>query len=107
MLLYLAGEKKLDKLDHVAVQVADIDRGVNWYLETFNCEVEYKDETWALLNFDNVRLALVKPEQHPGHFAVERNDAGQFGQLTRHRDGTETVYINDPWENIIEILKAN
>lgn len=97
----------LDKLDHVAVQISDINKGVDWYMETFDCELLYKDETWALLNFANIRLALVKPEQHPNHFAVERSDASEFGQLTRHRDGTETVYINDPWENIIEILKAN
>jgi hypothetical protein len=60
-----------------------------------------------LITFENIRLALVKPGEHPNHFAVERSDARDFGQLTRHRDGTETVYINDPWENVIEILKAN
>ena len=97
----------MDKLDHVAVQVPDIEKGVDWYIETFDCELLYKDETWALLNFENIRLALVKSEQHPNHFAIERSDARDFGQLTKHRDGTETVYINDPWENFIEILKAN
>ncbi len=97
----------MDKLDHVAVQVQDIESGVKWYTETFDCEVVYTDKTWALLNFENIRLALVKPDQHPNHFAVERSDARAFGELTKHRDGTKTVYINDPWENIIEILKAD
>ena len=97
----------MDKLDHVAVQVPDIGKGVDWYMETFDCELLYKDETWALITFENIRLALVKPGEHPSHFAVERSDARDFGQLTRHRDGTETDYINDPWENVIEILKAN
>ena len=97
----------MDKLDHIAVQISDISKGVDWYMKTFDCELLYKDETWALLSFANIKLALVKSEQHPKHFAVERSDAKDFGELTRHRDGTETVYINDPWENSIEILKAN
>ena len=57
--------------------------------------------------FENVKLALVLPEQHPAHFAVERDDADSFGKLKLHRDETQSVYIEDPWTNNVEILQIN
>jgi extradiol dioxygenase family protein len=94
---------KLDTLDHVAVAVSDIGTAVDWYQKTFRCEVSYQDNTWALLDFENVKLALVMPDQHPPHIAVLRNDAESFGELTIHRDGTRSCYIKDPYGNAVEI----
>ncbi len=98
--------RQLDQMHHVAVQVDDVPRAAAWYGERFACEIEYQDETWALLCFANVRLALVLPGQHPAHFAVCRSDAEAFGELSRHRDGTRSVYTVDPWGNPIEILDS-
>ena len=93
-----------DTLDHVAIRVDDVARAVAWYRETFSVDVTYQDETWALLSFANIRLALVVPDQHPPHLAVVRPDAEAFGPLKTHRDGTASVYIKDSENNVLEIM---
>ena len=95
----------LDNIHHLAIQVEDIARAVDWYKEEFDLEVSYQDETWAMLEFANISLALVLPGQHPPHFALEKSDAGLYGPLTRHRDGTASVYIADPFNNAIELIQ--
>ncbi|WP_447970896.1 VOC family protein [Nitrospira sp. M1] len=97
---------RLDTIHHIAVVVPKIDEGVAWYTKQFHCTIEYVDDTWALLNFANTKLALVLPDQHPGHFAVTRQDAEIFGTLTEHRDGLKSIYIQDLAGNPLEILKA-
>lgn len=97
---------RLDSLHHVAIQVDDIVRAVDWYLARFNTRVDYQDESWALLGFENISLALVRPDQHPAHIAVTHRQAETFGRLTRHRDGTESVYIQDSEGNSVEIMKV-
>ncbi|WP_454062898.1 VOC family protein [Candidatus Nitrospira salsa] len=102
-----ASPNPLDAIHHIAVVVPEIGKGVAWYTDNFHCTVEYVDETWALLNFSNTKLALVLPDQHPAHFAVTRHDAEKFGTLTVHRDGLESIYIEDLAGNPLEILKDN
>ena len=94
----------LDTLDHVAIQVGDVARAVAWYRENFRARVGYQDETWALLEFANVRLALVVPGQHPPHLAFVKADAERFGPLKTHRDGTASVYVPDSEGNTLEIM---
>jgi catechol 2,3-dioxygenase-like lactoylglutathione lyase family enzyme len=95
----------LDRIHHVAIPVTDIAKAVEWYTARFNCRVNYVDETWALLEFDNAKLALVLPNEHPSHFALSRPDASTFGKLVAHRDGLHSVYIHDAFGNSIEILQ--
>ena len=97
----------MDRLHHVAIGVPDIDKAIDWYRDQFDTEIVYVDESWALLKFDNIALALVLPEQHPPHVAVECENAEIYGTLTPHRDGTASVYIRDPWGNAVEIMKIN
>lgn len=98
-------QHSLDKIDHVAVQVSDIGHAVDWYKKTFKCSIEYQDDTWAMLNFSNVKVALVISSQHPPHIGITRDDASQFGKLKTHRDGTQSCYVSDPFKNILEVLK--
>ncbi|MGB5279170.1 MAG: VOC family protein [Gammaproteobacteria bacterium] len=98
-------ETQLDSLHHVAIQTKDIARALKWYSENFNSELVYQDDTWALLRFQNIYLALVVPGQHPPHIAIEHEAAATYGTLTRHRDGTESIYINDSEGNTIELMK--
>ena len=42
---------------------------------------------------------------HPPHIAFEKNNAEDYGTLVPHRDGTSSVYIKDPSDNAVEILK--
>ncbi|MCA9470727.1 MAG: VOC family protein [Nitrospirales bacterium] len=95
----------LDTIHHIAVVVSDIEEGVSWYTKHFHCIIEYIDETWALLQFANTKLALVLPHQHPAHFAIVREDAEKFGTLTTHRDGLKSIYMKDIAGNPLEILK--
>ncbi len=94
----------LDTIDHIAVAVNDVAEAVKWYQETFKCEVEYQDKTWAFLCFNNIKLALVVPNQHPSHIAFVSDRAESFGKLKKHRDGTSSVYIKDPAGNSVEIM---
>ena len=95
-----------DQLHHVAIQVEDIARAVYWYQEKFQVEVIYQDDSWAMLRFKNIDLALVMPGQHPPHIAIESQTAEQFGELALHRDGTRSIYINDPEGNVLEVMQA-
>ena len=95
----------MDKIHHVAIQVNDINVAVKWYQDKFDTKILYQDETWAVIKFENLSLALVLPDQHPAHFAIENTHAEKFGELTKHRDGTASVYIDDPFGNSIEIIK--
>lgn len=94
----------LDSIHHIAVPVQDVKSAVDWYTKTFHCRVSYQDETWAMLEFANMKMALVVPHQHPGHIAFVHPEAEKFGPLKTHRDGTRSVYVQDPSGNAVEIL---
>jgi catechol 2,3-dioxygenase-like lactoylglutathione lyase family enzyme len=96
----------LDSVHHVAISVDNIATAVQWYRDRFQCRVSYQDDTWAMLDFANIKLALVLPEQHPAHIAFSQSDAGRFGPLRTHRDGTRSTYIADAAGNPVEIMDA-
>lgn len=98
-------QKRLSKIDHIAIQVDDIASALEWYRERWDCEIEWSDETWAMLRLDNVRLALVLASQHPPHVAFLSDTPENFGQVVDHRDGTSSSYSKDPWGNDIELLE--
>ena len=96
------------KLHHVGIVVKDIKRSVAWYTTQFNVKTEYMDDSWAMVTFPNGgRLSFVLKEQHPAHFCLETPDAGWYGELKEHRDGTRTSYITDPDGNVVELLLDN
>jgi hypothetical protein len=93
----------LDVLHHTAIRVKNVKESVEWYTGRFRCKVEYQDDTWAMLEFANVRLAFVLAEQHPPHIAI-LGDPAAHGQAKTHRDKTSSVYLKDPNNNNVEIL---
>ncbi|MEY4718636.1 MAG: hypothetical protein RL563_1254 [Pseudomonadota bacterium] len=95
----------MDTIHHIAIQVVDIKDSLEWYKNQYDVKVLYEDESWALLQFANVALALVLPSQHPPHFAIVSQHAERYGPLIVHRDGTASVYIQDPAGNNIEMLR--
>ncbi|GDX39294.1 hypothetical protein LBMAG20_15090 [Methylocystaceae bacterium] len=97
----------LDNIHHLALQVDDIEQSLSWYTSKFSCEIVYQDESWVLLKFSNISLALVLPNQHPSHFAVISENLEIYGLPKRHRDGTSSVYIKDPSGNNVEMLKLS
>ena len=97
----------MDKMHHIAIEVKGIDEAINWYKKNTNCRITYQDKTWAMIQYENISLALVLPGMHPPHIAFEKNNAEDYGELKPHRDGTASVYIKDPANNAVEILKKN
>lgn len=95
----------LGRLHHVAIQVKDIKEAVEWYETHTDCRVAYVDNTWALLEYSNTSLALVLPDAHPPHIALEVPKASKYGVPKTHRDKTKSVYIEDPNGNILEMLE--
>ena len=93
------------KIDHIALQVSDIIEGCKWYQGHFNAKVLYMDKTWALLGFDNIKLALILPNQHQNHVAIEVNPK-KYPNLVfkQHRDGSNYHYLTDPWGNCVELI---
>ena len=59
----------MDYIDHIAIQVKNIKKSLNWYLKNFKCKKIYADDTWAFIEFENTKLALVTKLEHPPHFA--------------------------------------
>jgi hypothetical protein len=102
---FVSKENRLDTLHHAAIRVKDVKETVEWYTKRFRCEVEYQDASWAMLAFENVRLAFVIAEQHPPHIAIA-GDPGAFGEPKTHRDGTSSVYVKDPNGNNVEVMAA-
>ncbi len=94
----------LDNVHHVAIAVKDIEQSVDWYTRNFNCQVSYQDKTWAMLEFGNLQMALVLPEEHSAHVGIQRPDAETFGPLSTHRDGVRYIYITDPAGNTVEVV---
>jgi catechol 2,3-dioxygenase-like lactoylglutathione lyase family enzyme len=98
--------------DHVAREVADVAAVVDWYLRVIpGTHVLYQDETWAFLDAAGVRLAFVRPEQHPGHLAWRVSEAElqrlavEHGATVKpHRDGSRGFYLQDPTGNWIEFI---
>ena len=91
----------MESIDHIAIVVTNIKNAVNWYTKNRDCEVIYQNETWADLQFENIKLALVLPQDHPPHIAfIDESIEG-----TEHRDGSESIYEHDTFGNIIEKIK--
>lgn len=95
------------KFDHVALNVTDIARSIEWYAETLGASVLYRDATWAFLEAGGVKIALTLEQQHPAHIAF---DVGPdppeafLAKARKHRDGSLSRYIVDPDGNAVEYI---
>tara|TARA_B100001123_G_scaffold343857_1_gene390604 strand:- start:422 stop:733 length:312 start_codon:yes stop_codon:yes gene_type:complete len=95
----------LDHIDHIAIQVKNIKNALDWYLKNFKCKEIYSDKTWAFIEFDNMKLALVTEKEHPPHFAIINNKINLDKQAVKHRDDSVSKYIKDIDNNSIELIK--
>ena len=100
--LWMREIRIMEKIDHVAIVVTNIKHAVKWYTENRKCKVNYQDNSWAELQFSNIKLALVLPHEHPAHIAFVDNT---IKNGTKHRDGSESIYDHDTFGNIIEKVK--
>ncbi len=92
------------KIDHIAIQVDDIEESVKYYTD-YGASIIYQDKTWAFLQFDNIKLAIVVEDEHPYHIAFEVDLLPYTKNVTKHRDGSISYYVKDPSGNTVEIIK--
>ena len=93
------------KLHHVAINVSDIKKSVEWYVKNMSAKVEYQDDTWAMLGFGDVKMALTVASQHPPHIGFEVSSIEELGEnikIKTHRDGSHYLYLEDPDGNVLE-----
>ena len=98
------------KLDHIAINSEDIKKSIQWYQKTLQTEVIYCDDTWALLDCNGLRIALISKSQHPPHFAITVPSLDHFPEpdkIKYHRDGSAYLYVQDPDGNTIEYICWN
>ena len=88
---------ELDRMHHIAINVADIEQAVNWYTTSFNCELVFSDAQQAVLRFSNIELHLVLPSSHQPHSAFIRDDAGSFGELREQALGIKSTFLADSY----------
>ena len=93
------------KIDHIALKSDNPRQSAEWYCDNFEATMLYADDSWALIEFENIKMAFVVPEQHPEHFAflVDSFELGE--KINEHRDGSLSVYKQDPWGNSYELIK--
>jgi predicted lactoylglutathione lyase len=90
--------------DHVAFQVKNIGTSIEYYSAKYDdVEIVYKDETWAMIQISNVRIALVLGDSHPPHIAITQK-CPVHPDAKRHRDNSYYIYDEDPDGNVIERL---
>jgi len=97
---------QLDKIDHIGINVSDIESSVNWYTSSFECEVIRKEKTFAVLQFENLKLVLSLPSLERGHIGYFKPDASSFGEVRPMIDGSNGTYIADPTGNIVELVES-
>ena len=93
------------KVDHIAIQVDNPRDAANWYVNNFDAELLYVDDTWGFVEFENIKLAFVVKNQHPAHFAFKVATFSDKKAVKKHKDGTESCYGRDPWGNIYELIR--
>ena len=100
----IKGKNTLSLIDHLAIVVKDVPKSVEYYSKKFVCNIKFKDDTWSLLEFQNINLALVTQEEHPDHFAVVDERLSKNKKMKYHRDGIGYIYSQDIDNNFIEII---
>jgi len=96
---------EIKAIDHIAIQSDEPIALAKWYESEFGAEVLYLDDTWAFLQFQNIKLAIVHPKQHPAHIAFEVDSFSEDDRVKSHRDGSRSAYKKDPSGNIYELIK--
>ena len=97
----------ISSLDHIAINVSNIENSIEWYTRELNASIIYRDKTWCLLSIANTKIALTIKDEHPPHvgFLIKEFSKNHIDKVKKHRDNTEYVYISDIDGNIIELIK--
>ena len=88
-------------INHVALDVGDIDEALEFYGLFLNFRLRSRDETMAVIDLGDQFLALTKSEA-----AVNVTDGRHFGLVVDDREAVRMIVqdFRDPWGNMIEII---
>jgi catechol 2,3-dioxygenase-like lactoylglutathione lyase family enzyme len=93
------------KLDHIAINVDNVFKAVEYYGRTYNAITLYEDLSWAMLKIGDTKIALVLSEEHKPHIAFKCSSFDDFpdgSEIRIHRDGSYYSYQTDPSGNVVE-----
>ena len=80
----------MEKIDHIAITVPNITRAVKWYTSNFDCKAKYKDRTWAILEFDNINLAISSLYE----YGIQTIKKSSFYETFSHPNKKDPKFIN-------------
>ena len=92
------------KLDHIAINVKNISESLKYYIQ-IGAKTLYYDETWAMIEMGESKIALTTKSEHKPHIAfrvLSEQDVSKFGKVKSHRDGSLYTYCEDFDGNTIE-----
>lgn len=94
-----------DKINHICLNVTNLDGAVKWYQTSFDCKLVSQNETSAVLRFKNIDLHLCFISQVPPHLGFIKKDAASFGELKQNQEGKKSCYVSDATGNLVEIIE--
>ncbi len=108
----MAEKPKLVGINHVAIEVGDIEEALAFYGRYFSFELRGKSATMAFIDMGDQFLAMSAPREQP------KDDHRHFGIVVDDRDGLRArleadgvplvsekrLDFLDPWGNRIEIV---
>jgi len=100
---------KKSTVDHIALLVDDLKVAEEWYSNSLNAKITFRDEKYIRLSIDNTNIALIDknhyPHAHIGILVDNKDDLPlEKGTVVEHRDGTVGVYVKDPFGNYLEYI---
>ena len=98
---------ELTEIDHITINVHNLEQALNWYQTSFSCKLEYQTKTLAILNFKNIKIVLSLPSDQRPHVAYLKQNASEYGEITKQSDNCHSTFISDPSGNPIELVKRN
>lgn len=72
------------KFDHLSIPVADPIASAQWFVDLFppgTFSILYQSAEWVFLKMGDAKIAFVKEELHPAHFAILMDSEEQLDLL--------------------------
>lgn len=104
---------RLVGINHIALEVGDIDEALDWWGKIFRFELRGRDENHAFLDMGDQFIALglsQKPHlDEVRHFGLVVDDRSKVKELARAAGATVleswAMDIIDPWGNFIQVVE--
>jgi catechol-2,3-dioxygenase len=110
----------IKRTGHTAIEVEDIKRSADFYINNFGFEEGYIAEDWGIVRKNGDDIAFIKKgvSHHPPHFGLRVNSNKEveeafnnlkdkvkiLKELKMHRDNSYSFYFADPDGNVVELI---